>query len=82
MLNQAQQEMVDFIGVGGKQPEQLEERFGSGYRGLLDGLIAERYVREEWIRLQETGATSRAGQPEGALSYRLTDEGILARRGD
>jgi hypothetical protein len=83
MLTEAQQEMIDFFPVAGQvSVEQLEQRFGSEYRTVLDSLVTGGYVELSVTRLRET--TDRLGGPVGGdiVGYKLTDDGILARRDD
>jgi len=69
-----QREWIQFIGSGGKIPEQMIERFGTLH--LIDSLVTDNFVRRDWASLGET-------QPDvqpapSILTYRLTDTGIAA----
>jgi hypothetical protein len=73
--------MINFLPVAGQvSVEQLEQRFGSEYRRVLDSLMAEGYVESSVIQLRET--TDRPGGPVGQdiVGYKLTDKGILVHR--
>jgi hypothetical protein len=75
-----QQDLIDFIGPGGKLPVQLDVEFGPGYVPVLESLIRDGFVFMESIITQETAETpAEARQASGVVgSYRLTDEGIFA----
>ena len=82
MPTEEQQELIDFIGVGGKLPSQIEGRFGDTYGSVLTSLIANGYAYENVTVLRETAATPElaAQAAEEIVSYLLTDEGKFALR--
>jgi hypothetical protein len=76
------QELIDFIGIGGKLPDQLRVRFGDGYPLVLASLIKDGYVYEHEMVLRESAPTPQlaAQAPTSITSYLLTNKGKFALR--
>jgi hypothetical protein len=72
-----EEELARFIGVGGKTPEQIADRYGTSDPPALQSLLAQGIVRRRLIVLPETSATGR-DSPDQRVVYELTDDGISA----
>ena len=79
MLTPEQQEMLNFIAVGGKLPKQIRERYNSEYPPDLLALMDAGYIIRNEIVLEETGdATTVRRVPDVVITYGLTAAGLFA----
>ncbi len=79
MLTPEQQEMLNFIAVGGKLPKQIRERYNSEYPPDLLALIDAGYIIRNEIVLEQTGDAMSVRQvADVVITYGLTRAGLFA----